>query len=285
MRKIFCCFILILNVSYYYSQAVIPVASQSDINKFLKSNTLVVLKNDRTSDYNDAIREAVEKFWNITSYEFIYESDFKKYMKDPGKSFLMINQVYFEKDKTQTLFDFLILANGGNYNDVNDMPTIAAVPLCYNGALESEYSYKMGAIVKFVQLHVKTCKENPSLNKDNIAKYYLEKSGSPRKKTLYLLKTEIEPEIRTKNSFASVYPFAFEYAEREDIKKLIDKEDEDAIMLHLIKPKLSTTLSYCVKIIFDAKSGLIYYYDSHKITEKDRDYLLKSDIKKLASKK
>lgn len=285
MKSLFLFLISVLFPLYLCSQVKIPVASQQDINKFLKTKTLVVLKNDRTSDYNDVIKEAVEKFWNITPFEFIYESEFKNNMKDPTKSFLMINQVYFEKDKTQTLFDFLVLSNGGNYKDVNDMPTIAAVPLCYNGALENDYVYKLGAVVKHIQLHVRTCKNNPSLNSDNIADYYLKNSGSIKDKTFYLLKTEVEPEIRTKNAFASAYPFAFEYSDQENIRKLIFNDDENAILLHLIKPQMSSILTYCVKIIFDAKSGMIYYYDSHKINENNRDYLLKSDLKKLAGKK
>jgi hypothetical protein len=284
MKKHFLILALSLISIISYSQVKIPVGTKTDLNKFLKSKTYVVLKNDRMSDYNTAMKDAVEKHWTITPYEFIYESDFNKMKNDAGKSFLMINQVYFEKDKSQTLFDFLILTIGGSYKTVNDMPTLCAVPLCYNGAQESDYDYKLGLIVKFVQKHITTTSENSSLTEDNLAEYYMSKSGSPKKKTFYLLKEEVEPEIRTKNSFATAYPYNFVYSTREEIAKLIDNNDESGIILHLIGPQMNSILSYCVKIIIDTKEGNIFYYEMDKMTEKNPDLLLKSDLKKLANK-
>lgn len=284
MKKTLLTFAASIIVLLASSQIDIPVGTKADINKLLKSTTYVVLKEDRMSDYNDAIKQAVESHWTLTPYEFIYLSDFNGMRKDPNKSFLMINQVYFEKDKSQTLFDFLILTIGGNYKTVNDMPTICAVPLCYNGALESDYSYKLGLMVKFAQNHVNICKQNATLNSENIAEYYMTKSGSPKKKTLYLLKEEIEPQIRTQTSFASSYPYNFQYSTREDIAKLISNNDQNAIILHVLGPQIKSTLSYCVKIIIDTENGLIYYYDMQKISKKKPAHLLKSDLTKLAKK-
>ncbi len=284
MKKAPLILILAIISLHVFSQIKIPVGTKTDINKFMKSTTYIVLKNDRMSDYNTAMQEAIEKHWTITPYEFVTESDFKNFKKDPNKSFLMINQVYFEKDKSQTLFDFIILSIGGNFKTVDDMPTLCAIPLCYKGALESDYDYKIGLMVKFIQNHMLACQQNPSLNEENIAEYYMDKSGSPKKKTLYLLKEEVEPEIRTKNSFATAYPFNFEYSTKEKIVSLIANNDEKALILHILGPQMSSTLSYCVKIIIDTENGQIFYYDMHKVGNKSPSNLLKSDLKKLADK-
>lgn len=279
-------FIVLLNLSLTnFAQIKISRGSLTEINKFLNSKTYIVLNKELMSDYNDKMKEAIAKHWTITDYEFISETEFKNHKSDPKKSFLMVNQVYFEKDKTRTLFDFLILTLGGNYKTVNDMPSLCAIPLCYHGALEEAYAYKLGLMIKFVQLHINTCKENPSISEDKLADYYMQKTASPKTKTLYLLKEEVAPEIRTKNSFASVYPFNFEYSDKEKIKNLINNNDEDAIILHLLGPQTSNTLSYCIKIIIDTEKGNIYYYDMHKLTNKNSDRLLKSDLKKLSNKK
>ncbi len=276
--------ILMLLCSIAFSQIKIPVATHSQITKFLNNKTYVVLKNDRMSDYNFAIKDAFEKHWTLTEYEFVYESDFKNLRKDADNSFIMINQIYFEKDKTQTMFDFIVATSGGNFRSVDDMPTICAVPLCYHGALESDYDYKLSLMVKFIQNHITTTNENPSLNEDNIADYYINKSGSLKRKTFYLRKEEVEPAIRTKNSFGGSYPYNFDYTTSENIKDIIDNNTKDAVILHLICPKLNNTLSYCIKIIIDTEEGLIYYWDKHKLSNKNGDYLLKSDLKKLAKK-
>ena len=128
MNKLLILNCLLIITSLTFSQIKIPVASKSDISIFLKNKTYVVLKNDRMSDYNEALKEAINTHWDITEFEFIYESDFGKFRKDKDKSFLLINQIYFEKDKSQTLFDFLILTNGGNFKTIDDMPTICAPP-------------------------------------------------------------------------------------------------------------------------------------------------------------
>ncbi len=278
--------LLLISISYIscFAQITIPVGTQSQLNKFLNSKTYVVLKTDRMSDYNFAIKEAIEKHWTLTDYEFVYESDFKNLQKDPNKSFIMINQVYFEKDKTQTLFDFIIVTLGGKHRNADEMPTLCAIPLCYKGALESDYDYKIPAMIKHIENHILTCKNNPSLNQDNIADYYMTKSGSLKTKTFYLLKEEVEPKVRTKNSFAGVYSYDFDYTTQENIKNLIDNNTKDAVILHLICPKLNSTLSYCIKIILDTENGLIFYWDQHKINKKNGDYLLESDLKKLAKK-
>ncbi len=286
MKKIFSILIISYVFCFYVSaQIKIPVAKTHEIKTFLNNKTYVVLKNDILSDYNDAITEAFKKHWKITEYDFIKESDFKNMKNDPNKSFVMINLVYFDKDKTKTLFDFIIATNGGNFKSVDDMPTICAVPLCYNGALESDYSYKIPLMVKFIQNHITTCSENPNLNQDNIADYYMSKSGSLKDKTFYLLKEEVEPVVRSKNSFGGAYPYAFDYTTRENIKNIIDNNTSDAVTLHLIYPKLNNTLSYCVKIIIDTENGLLYYWNKHKLSNKKGDYILKSDLKKLANKK
>lgn len=284
MKRLILLTAVLLTFLTVYSQLKIPVGTQSDIKKFMNSTTYIVLKNDLISDFNDALKDAVEKHWTITEYEFIQLSDFEKFKKDTDKSFLMINQVYFEKDKSRTLFDFLILTIGGNYSTVNDMPTLCAVPLCYNGALESEYAYKTGLMIKFIQNHILTCKENPALNEDNIADYYEKKTGSLKSKTLYLLKEEVAPDIRTKNSFASEYPYNFDYTTKENIQNLINSNSKDGMILHILGPQIKSTLSYCIKIIIDTENGLVYYYDMHKINKKNPAHLLKSDLTKLAKK-
>ncbi|HNQ69571.1 MAG TPA: hypothetical protein PKN32_14425 [Bacteroidales bacterium] len=284
MKKTTFVLLIIITSIQAFSQLKIPVGTRSDINKFMTTTTYFVLKNDLLSDFNDALKEAAEKHWTITPYEFIYLSDFEKYKKDSDKSFLMINQVYFEKDKSQTLFDFLILTIGGNYKTVNDMPTLCAVPLCYNGALESEYDYKTGLMIKFIQNHILICKQNPDLNENNIADYYMSKTDSLKGKTLYLLKEEVAPDIRTKNSFASAYPYNFDYTTKENIRNLINNNSKDGLILHVLGPQIKSTLSYCIKIIIDTENGLVYYYDMHKINNKNPAHLLQSDLKKLTKK-
>ena len=64
----------------------------------------------------------------------------------------------------------------------------------------------------------------------------------------------------------------FDYTTKENISSLIENNDKNALVLHVLGPQLSSTLSYCVKIIIDTENGLIYYYDMHKVSDKNSDY-------------
>lgn len=279
MNRIVLIIILSVITLQGYTQLIIPTGSRSEISRFLDSKTYIVLNNERMSDFNMAMREAVERFWDITPYEFIYTSDFHEQRHDASKSFLVVNQVVFEGDRSNTKFDFLILTLGGNARTINDMPTLCAVPLCYTGASESDYTYKMGVIVKFVQKHIETTQSNPNLNQDNIADYYVERAGCLQQKTLYVLRQELEPRINSRSDFRDEYPFNFEFGSKNQIQKLINKSDNEAVILHKIGPQPNSEISRCIKIILDVKNANIYYYDTHNISRRRPNALLRSDLR------
>ncbi|MDR2011081.1 MAG: hypothetical protein LBQ22_11450 [Bacteroidales bacterium] len=278
--------ILFVIISYnIFSQITIPTGTKQEINKFLKNITCVVLKNEFMSDYNDAIKAAISDHWTITPVEYIKESEFHKLRKDVSKSFLVINQVYFDKDKSSTLFDFLILTNGGNFKTVNDMPTICGVPLSYSKAPEEDYNYKLGLIVKFIQNHIELCISNPAINQDNAVDYYTGISGIPDDKIFYVLADELAPELRNQSLFSKNYPYNYKFSSKEEIAELIKNNDKNAVILHKISPYSDNNHGYCIKIIIDTENAIIYYYDMQKVNKNNPPFLLPDDLKNLSSKK
>ena len=286
MKQLAAFLILILFSTAIFSQQVkIPTANKTDVKKFYATTTYVVLKNGFMSDYNDAIQEAVKKFWTATPVEFIKEGDFNKYRNDADKSFLMINKVWFDEDKSNTKFDFLILSLGGKYKTVNDMPTLCAIPLCYTGDDESKYIYKLGAMVKHCQTHMSICQQHPELTSETMADFYMKNSGTLADKNLCLLKDEVDASLRNASGMKSAYPYPTEFVSREQIEKLIFDSDEKTVIAHIISPLSGSELSFCVKIIIDAKTGMLYYYDTQRIKKNQDGYLLPNDLKKLSNKK
>ncbi len=281
---IFLIFLFIVLNTWVYAQVKIPTGTIQQVNKFLNTTTYVVLENEILSDFNISMREAVEDFWTITPFEFIRVSDFHRERYDEDKSFLVVNQVYFDRDRSNSLFDFLILTIGGNARTINDMPSMAAAPLSYNGAPASSYDYKMGLIIKFLQNHILAVKENPQLNEDNVADFYLENSGSVQDKTFYVLREDLEQDIRNRATFSREYPHNFEFADKEKIKNLIDQSDPDGIILHKVGPPRGEHNAQCFKIVLDTKNASVYFYDMHGVNNRNPDALLKRDLRTLSQK-
>lgn len=266
------------------AQIKVPIGSQSEVNTFYNTTTYVVLKNGFMSDYNEAIKQAVEKHWTITPYKFVKASDFEKLRHDDDKSFLVVNIAYFDNDDTK--FEFMILSLGGRkYKTVNDMPTLCAVPLCYDGDEDEEkYSYKIGAMLKHCQTHVEICHKHPELKKETILDYYINNSSNPAEKKLYLLKDEVSEDLRNNSSLKAAYPYDVEFVTAERIEELINENDEKALIAMIINPFEGNKLQYCFKIIFDVKDGMIYYYDFQKLKKNTYGYITSDDLKKLSKK-
>lgn len=286
IKRLTILFITIATALQAFSQIKMPMGSKSEIDAFYKTTTYVVLKNEFMSDYNDAIKQAVENHWNITPYKFIKANEFEKLRHDNDKSFLMINIAYFDKDKSDTKFEFLMLSLGGSkYKTINDMPTICAVPLCYFGdENEEKYIYKVGAMVKHCQTHVEICHKHPELTKETIIDYYKNNAGSLADKTLYLLKNDIANDLQSNSAIKSIYPYDAKIVTLERIVELINTNDANALIVHIINPTENSGLQYCIKIITDVKNGMIYYYDFQKLKKNSYGCITSDDLKKLSKK-
>lgn len=284
MKRLTILLIILATALQAFSQIKIPTGNKSEVEKFYKTTTYVVMKNEFMSDYNDAIKAAVEKHWTATPVKYVKASEFEKLRHDDDKSFLVINIAYFDGDDAR--FEFLILSLGGSkYKTVNDMPTLCAVPLCYyDDEDEDKYTYKLGAMLKHCQTHVALCREHPELTKETILDYYTDNTGNLADKTLYLLKDDVSDDLRSNSALKSAYPYNIEFATAEQIEELTNANDDKALIAHIINPYDGDGQPYCIKLIIDASKGMLYYYDFQKLKKNTYGHITSDDLKKLSKK-
>ncbi|MDR2836458.1 MAG: hypothetical protein LBV69_09785 [Bacteroidales bacterium] len=273
------CFVVIISAK---SQISIPIGTQEQINNFFYTKTYIVLKNNFVSDYNFTMKEIIPEEWKITKYEFIKESDFEKYRKDPTKSFLMINKVQLNDDKTETLFDFLVLSLGGNYKTVDEMPTLCAIPLCYSEIKtdNEDYTYKLGILIKFIQNNIEICKNNPTLKPENILDYYKKNASPIQDKIMYIIKDELSPELRNDAAFKRNFSQNYKFSNQDEIEKLIKNQDDKAIIIHQVTQYNKKGLSYSITFLIDTKNANIFSYNFRKIDKENDKYLQITDLYK-----
>ena len=284
MKKIRSIFLLISCVLFMqtlvYAQDILPVASAQTLKAFESSVTYVVLEQDMISDYNIAIEAAMAEQWHVTKYEIISAGEFKSMRKDKTKSFLYINPVFFEKDKTQTEYLYLFLSMGDPSGRTDRMDDLCAIPLAVRNTRQDAYVYKLGLMLNFVQSHLAVSKQIPSGTDDKaMLKYYEDNKPDLSRYKLLLLKEELEPEIRSESAVREIYPYPFEFVSKDKIRETIANYTENTLILHLVKAGENR---YCVKFIADAATGRLVFFDYHKTTDKTASVLLKKDLKKLA---
>lgn len=281
MRIITLIILSLLFVNLTFSQK--EVASQDEIKQFFKTKTLVVVDDNPLSEYNFEIEDAVKKNWKLTEFEIIDLKQFEEKRQDPNFSFITIDKVYFEKDKTQAEYEFLCLSLGGKYKNITDMPQICAIPLCYFGVDEESYVYKIATLINFMQNHVELTRDHPELNSNNIITHYNKNIGDVKNKTLYLIKDEMEEEVNTEAKVKSVYPYKFQFVTREEIKEAIDNDDENVVFLHKVGPEGTKSKARCFKVLIGANDAKLYYFNFHMINDSNFDGFQLRDFKKLVN--
>jgi len=280
MKRIRYAIVFMLLTTMIHSQGYIP--SREDVMAFFTTKTLVVLEDNPLMEYNSIIKKVMQQEWNITEYDFITSKEFEEKRMDAQYSFIYMSQVTFEADKTDAAYRFLHLSLGGDYFRLNEMPDIASVPLAYFSVEEERYAYKLAILVRFMQNHAKLLKEHPEIISANVFKHYNDNIKDIRGKTLYLLEEELAPSVNSVARISKVYPFKFKIVTMDDIEQAIKDRNPDVVFLHKVGPEGTKLNARCYKIIIGAADANFYYFDYHKITDKNPDGILESDFKNLA---
>lgn len=256
--------------------------TQEDLDHFHTTKTYVVLVDNPLSDYNLEIRDAVEKFWDITAYEFIKMNEFEEKSKDKNASFLYMAGVSFEKDRSSTRYKFLCLSLGGDHFSLDELKDVSNIPLSFFGVDEDSYAYKLGIMIRFLQNHVRLITQHPEIVDNNVYNYYNKNMSDLKGKTLYLIEDEIARNIASVSKINAIYPGEVKIVDRETVKELIMNEDENAVVLHKVGPEGKKLNARVYKILIGVNDAKFYYFDYHKVSEKNPDAFLSSDVKKLA---
>lgn len=280
MRRLIFSLFLIGAFTLTFSQSYVP--SREDVDALFTTKTLVILEDNPLMEYNSIIKKVMQQEWNITEFDFITNKEFEEKRKDAQYSFIYMSQVTFEADKTDAMYRFLHLSLGGDYYRLNEMPDIASVPLSYFNVEEESYAYKLAILVRFLQNHAKLLKEHPEIISANVFKHYNDNIRDIREKTLYLLKVELAPSVNTEARIKKVYPYKFQIVTMEDIEQAIKDRNENVVFLHKVGPEGTKLDARSYKIVIGAADANFYYFDYHKISDKNPDGFLETDFKNLA---
>jgi hypothetical protein len=281
MKKIMSISLLIAMSMGLFSQEYVP--TKEAIARFSKTKTLVVLEDNPLSDFNMTLKQVMPEEWTMTPYEFISWKDFETKRMESKYSFIILDQVKFDKDKTNAKYNFMSLLMGGAALTINTMPDMCSIPISYYGIGDDVYSYKLGILLRFMQNHVKLLESDPSIASENILKHYNDNIQQLQGKTLYLVADEMAKDVNTLAKIGKVYPGPVKLVSRDDIKQAIS-DKKDVVFLHKVGPEVTKFKARCYKILIGAADARFYYFDYHMVTSDDPDGFLAKDFKKLAKK-
>lgn len=271
--------VLLLFAFPLFSQT--PFPDKAEIKQFAASTTCIVLEDNPFSEYNSSMKEAVEAYWKITPYKFIDVKEFNVNRLNPAFSFIVLTQTNFEKDKANGLYNFINLLQGKNVIKLGEMPEICAIPLSFAGESDLGYSYKLGAILSFMQKHAKMISEDPSLTGRKYLNYYNRNIPDIRKKTILIKQEDLAPEIGSVEKLKSLSTENIQIVTEDDIIKAIEERTPNTLVFHKVGPVGNRVSGLCFKMLIGTDDSELYYYNQHKIDKGSPNGLLPADLKRI----
>lgn len=254
------------------------LATDEEIGLFMNSTTCLVLEDGNIS-YNILMKDAVEKYWEITGFEVIDKKEFEERRIDPQYSFLVLIKGSFEDDPAGVQYNYLNLLMGKNAAEVQYMPELASIPLSYANDDEADYAYAVPAMIQFVQRHVRTLK-NKRAHLNMLGLTYYNQSRKFKDKSLLLREDHMAPEVSTANAIKDVYPFHFRLVGAEEMMNEIDNPEKNTLFLHHVGPQDEGVAGQCFELIF-TPGGELYYYNKRDVTNENPDGFTKWDLRRI----
>jgi hypothetical protein len=245
-----------------------PMATKQQTGMFKNSKTCIVLENGSLA-YNVYIREAVQKHWNITEFEFIDKTAFEERRFDTKYSFLILVKGTYKNDPGGVSYSFLSLLLGGATNNITNMPEICAIPIAYADDNSMDYGYGIPAMVKFIQKHAKTLEKKRFCLKLTGMKYY-NNGGNFKNKALLLNKKTLSPDADSPGKIKSLYPYYIKLLSTAEIEAELAENPVNTLFNYHVGPAQSSGVGKCFEMIFDT-DGNLWYYNYRDITNDKKD--------------
>lgn len=277
MKRFITLFVLIFLVAETFAQ--VRPARRREIERFFESTTYVVQDRDPFSQFNEHMKDAMEKHWYITPVKYITLSEFERMRTNENASFMIFADL--KQNNVDEVYEFINFVLGDKKRDFESMPDLGSVPIAYVDADQQLYYHKMGAFVKFMQTYSLEQSNTPRLR---LSRFFNVTDEKLKQMELWLLEEELSPQINSVEKIRKYYPYKVRIASREEIAEAIAQDREDVVFLHKIGPE--DTMPHpgrkCWKFIIAAKDGRVLYASSHEIDRLSPDALLASDLVKMS---
>ena len=254
-----------------------PLASKQQIGMFKNSKTCVVFE-DGISFYNAYIKDAIQKYWKSTDYEFIDQKEFEKRRTDAKYSFIVLMNGAYDKDPGGVSYNYINLVLGDISDNLTRMPEFFSLPISYSGDNEADYEYVIPAIVKFIQIHMKNLEKDRFSISLNGLKYY-NKTGF-KDKVFLLNKDKMAPNADSPEKIKTGSPYYVKFLTSAEIQKELTVNPTNTLFHFHVGPPKDAGAGKCFDMLFDVE-GNLYYYSSRKITNNNPDGFNLNDFKNI----
>jgi len=241
--------------------------------------TKVVIPSTSLADL--MLRDAVNKGWRISPFEFCSMDEYNKIKEDTSYFFLLRVDGRF-RNELEPKIEYLTLIKGGAEvkRGLYSSRDILTLPLQEIEESSGTNLYLIPMYIDLIQNHIYRVQKDLSLAFKGNAIYSNKVAG-----------------IKEKNFLFSIDLLNYKTAEEDfselfngEVKLVTDTEIEDAIIENrtntvvpiIIKPKGGSRGSYCYKLLVGTDSHELFFFRRHKISRRVPLGFTKEDIRKIS---
>lgn len=241
----------------------------------------VVLAEDNTM-LDLLIKNAVEKGWYISPYEFCSLEKFEQEKCDSNFYFLTRVSAIHKKE-TEYNMSFLSLRKGSPkaVDDINEMPEILSLPLCPTEDKEGKVFSFLPAYIRIFQAHIQSIIDNNANAYLGMTMYNDVLERVEIDKMLFAEGDFVFPltQIKLNSDFcgkASLVSF-------ESIEDALSEKTEGTAVSLVLAPNHIERGSICYTMLICTDTYQLVYYKKHKMNKRKGAGFLKSDYKKICA--
>jgi len=252
------------------------VTKKLKISDFTTKTTKVVLTGNELFDI--PYKEEVSRRWRVSPFEFCTREEYSSMKTNPEYYFLVPMEGQFKKEKEPGLC-FLVLEKGGveDSNDPNNEALVVVqVPYASVGQTSGRETVLIPAVLDIVQDYTLRAMTSDLAGYTGLS-VYAKRMGKDWDKDIIIASTDL---CTTLNPGCGI-----EARDEDEVDETFMSGQEKMLVGFAIGPLNPEKGSYCYKMVISADIHELYYFDKHKVSDKNPVGFLDSDIKIISATK
>ena len=263
--------------------------SKEVIATFKTNGLSVVLDNGKT-EYNDYIRQVMEKSWNTNKVDFISMEDFKLAQYETERSFLVKIK---KSDAQKHEATFLTIVNGWKKKKGNEASvygtSVKNVPVDHEVAYlminadkmeQNQEGPKLWLYIKCLTSYIESAEQGIITDKATADRLYSSRTRQIHEMELVLTENDLDANVRSKEKVEEFYTKPYHLMKQEDIWTAIESEDGNLAIVDVIFTGEYKN-RHCFKTIYNARTGEILYMSDDASLHGKKQGLIEDDLKRL----
>lgn len=241
--------------------------------------TKVVIPSTSLADL--MLRDAVNKGWRISPFEFCTMEEYNKIKEDTNYFFLLRVDGRF-RNELEPKVEYLTLVKGGPEikKGIYSSHNIITLPLQEIDDNSGTNLYLLPMYIDLIQNHIYKVQKDISLAFKGNAIYSNKVSDI---KGMGLLFSMDHLNYKLPNSdFVELFNGNVKLVTEQEIEDAIINSSPNTVVSLLIEPKGGSRGSYCYKLLIGTESHELYFFRRHKISKRVPLGFTKEDIRKIS---